>query len=286
MTFPAMRDVDGTMQRHTRRRLLARVCGWAAVLVLSSTGCGTLPNGRGWGQDATLRPGWQRIITSAVRAAKDPLVWVPLAGAAVLQIDDADESISDWAVDNTPIFGSVDSAKDARGYFGTLSEAALAITLLATPSGDEAPDWVTAKLKGGAFEYGARLLMYETVDVFKELSGRTRPDKSNDKSFPSEHAARVSFNSTLASRNTRSLQIPEQGRVALNVGYATLSALAAWSRVEAEGHYPSDVLVGAAWGRFLASFVYDAFLGVDHEPFLFNVYPIEGGGAVSLTFSF
>lgn len=281
-----MIDVESTMQRHTRRRLRAWVCGWTAVLLLSSTCCGRLPNGRGWGQDATLRPGWQRIITSAVNAAKDPLVWAPLAGAAVLQINDADESISDWAVDNTPIFGSVDSAKDARGYFGTLSDATLAITLLATPSGDEATDWVSAKLKGGAFEYGARFLMYSSVGVFKELSGRTRPDKSNDKSFPSEHAARVSLNSTLASRNTRSLQIPERGKLALNIGYGTLSAFAAWSRVEAWGHYPSDVLVGAAWGRFLASFVYDAFLGVDNEPFLFNVYPIEDGVAVSLSFSF
>ncbi len=133
-----MIDVDDTLQRPTRRRLLAWVCGWIAVLLLSTTGCGALPNGRGWGQDATLRPGWERVITSAIRAAKDPLVWAPLAGAAVLQIDDADKSISDWAVDNTPIFGSVDSAKDARGYFGTLSDVALATTLLATPSGDGA----------------------------------------------------------------------------------------------------------------------------------------------------
>lgn len=90
----------------------------------------------------------------------------------------------------------------------------------------------------------------------------------------------------MVSRNTRSLQIPEYGKVALNVGYATLSALAAWSRVEAEGHYPSDVLVGAAWGRFLASFVYDAFLGVDDEAVFFRVYPAEDAVAVSLGFSF
>ena len=31
-------------------------------------GCGTLPNGRGWGQDATLLPGWRRIAKAALDA--------------------------------------------------------------------------------------------------------------------------------------------------------------------------------------------------------------------------
>ena len=55
------------------------------VLLLASTllaGCGTLPDGRLWGQDATLVPGWDRVRDSAVGAARDPWVWGPLLGAA------------------------------------------------------------------------------------------------------------------------------------------------------------------------------------------------------------
>jgi len=50
------------------------------------SGCSTLPNGRGWGEDATFKPGWQVVRESAVNAARSPYTWVPLAGAALLQI--------------------------------------------------------------------------------------------------------------------------------------------------------------------------------------------------------
>jgi hypothetical protein len=61
------------------------------LLVACVAGCSTLPNGRGWGQDATLAPGWARVGQAAVQAACDPKVWVPLAGAAVFQIDGWDQ---------------------------------------------------------------------------------------------------------------------------------------------------------------------------------------------------
>jgi len=49
------------------------------------TGCSTLANGRGWEQDATLFPGWDRVGKAALNAAFEPETWVPAAGAAVLR---------------------------------------------------------------------------------------------------------------------------------------------------------------------------------------------------------
>src|SRR5690242_2252904 len=82
-----------------------------AVAALALSACATLPNGRLWGQDATLRPGWERVRDSAVEAARDPWVWAPLVGAAAFQIDNWDRRTSDWAREHTPVFGSQHSAE-------------------------------------------------------------------------------------------------------------------------------------------------------------------------------
>ena len=51
-------------------------------------------------------PSGARWKQAASRALKDRGTWIPLAGAAVVSIDDWDREVSDWAVENTPIFGS------------------------------------------------------------------------------------------------------------------------------------------------------------------------------------
>jgi membrane-associated phospholipid phosphatase len=40
--------------------------------VILRLGCGTLANGRGWGQDATLSPGWEQVGKAALNAALEP----------------------------------------------------------------------------------------------------------------------------------------------------------------------------------------------------------------------
>ena len=43
----------------------------------------------------------------------------------------------------------------------------------------------------------------------------------------------------------------------------TLAAATAWARVEAEKHYPADVLAGAAPGHFLTTVIHDSMMGLD-----------------------
>lgn len=94
-------------------------------------GCSTLPNGRGWGQDATIKPGWETVRESAIRAAKSPYTWAPLAGAALLQIGDWDSELADWASENTPVFGSQASARDASGFLKNLNVGVSVDSILA-----------------------------------------------------------------------------------------------------------------------------------------------------------
>jgi hypothetical protein len=67
----------------------------------------------------------------------------------------------------------------------------------------------------------------------------------------------------LASRNLRSIDMPTGARLTLDVGLYALTIGTSWSRIEAGWHFPADTLVGMALGNFMASFVNDAFLGLD-----------------------
>ena len=226
-------------------------------------GCSSLPNGRDWGQDATFKPGWQAVRESAVNAAKSPYTWAPLAGAALLQIGDWDSEVADWASENTPVFGSQQSARDASGTLKDISAVAWLVTALATPSGDSSGGWLGAKSKGVAVGVSAGLLTGGITSVVKNWSGRTRPDGSNTDSFPSGHSSFAANYATLASRNLQSIDMGDNYRRAMQIGFGVIAAGTAWSRVEAGVHYPSDVLVGMALGHFVGAFINDAFMGLN-----------------------
>jgi membrane-associated phospholipid phosphatase len=67
----------------------------------------------------------------------------------------------------------------------------------------------------------------------------------------------------------------------------TLAAGTAWARVEAQKHFPSDILAGAALGNFVASFVHDAFLGLpDDRRLALAVTPSRGRVVIAVAFDF
>ncbi len=252
--------------RGIRRAIVSCAC------VCVPCGCGTMENGRRWADDATLLPSAERLGHAALDALTAPGTWLPLAGAAVLQIDDWDGRISEWAIETTPIFGSVENAEDARGWTGTLSDSIYYASVLVTPSGEEAGGWFVDKAKGLAVGMGARVVTLVTTDLLKDATGRTRPNGSDDESLPSSHASGASVNATLTVRNVGATRWPTPVKYAVDTGVVGFAALSSWSRVEAGGHYPSDVLVGAALGHFLGRFFDEAFLrlpeGVTLEPLL------------------
>jgi membrane-associated phospholipid phosphatase len=120
----------------------------------------------------------------------------------------------------------------------------------------------------------------------KRATDRTRPS-GEDEGFPSSCASESFTDATLTSRNLDAIEMPAGLRTGLQVAtYGTASA-AAWARVEAGVHYPSDVLAGAALGRFLSSFIHDAFLGLprDGTPRL-EIAPSRDGIEVAVSFDF
>jgi hypothetical protein len=251
-----------------------------AVACLCSA-CTTLPDGSRWGDSATLTPGWQRVKASAMDAARSPWVWAPLAGAAVLQVDSWDEDVSEWATDETPVFGSVQNAEDWSDGLRDASVLGYAASVLATPSGEFDGDWLAAKARGAAMGVGAFAVTAGVTSGLKSLASRERPNGADDESFPSGHASTAAVFGTMTVRNLQSIDASPALRTTLEIGAGAITAGTAWARVEAGAHYPSDVLVGVALGNFMGAFFTEAFLGLEHgTKFAFSAEPTRGGALV------
>jgi membrane-associated phospholipid phosphatase len=264
---------------------------WPCRCVLIATtlyvsGCTTLQNGRSWGEDATIVPGWERVRASAVNAARDPWVWAPLAGAAVTQVDHFDRRISDWARRETPVFGSQANATTWSNDLRSASVAADAVTVLLTPSGEWGTSWLLDKVKGYAVDLTAATTAIETTTLLKNVTQRTRPNDSGTDSFPSGHATTSAVYTRLATLNLDEIELSDEARAALDTGLQVLNVGTAWARIEGGWHYPSDTLVGIALGNFCGMFFNDAFLGLDTSREKVAFAPLPGGGELTWQFRF
>lgn len=231
------------------------------LVLLLITGCETLPNGQLWGQSATIRPGWGRVEKAVKDAALAPQTWAPLVGAAVFRATDWDQHVSNWALDHHPVFGSSSSADTASDILAFSSAGVYGLTVLAAPGGPHPGSWLKAKIRGGVVGTAAFLTVVGMTEGLKAGVSRSRPDRSDDNSFPSLQASGTTTMATLASRNLEALQLAPAERTAANIGLGGLVAATDWARIEAGKHYPSDVLIGTALGYFVSSFFNDAFLG-------------------------
>jgi membrane-associated phospholipid phosphatase len=222
--------------------------------------CGGTYAHRPWGEDATITPGWERIGKSASEAAVQFQTWVPLAGAALLAISGADNKIQNWAIKNTPVFGSNDNASKYSNHLLNASIWIYISSAVILPGGD-VPGWLLNKSKGLAVGYAAILSTKYTTDGLKALSGRERPDGSNYESFPSGHTSAVAVYTMLTQRNIEYLDMDSAIEKSIDIALNTLTLATGWSRVESNSHYPTDILVGAALGNFIGAFISDSFLG-------------------------
>lgn len=235
----------------------ARLCLFCLL-----SGCSALANGSGWGQDATLTPGWERVGRAAKNAAFATGTWAPAAAALALQIGHADQNLQEWAAKNHPVFGSQRNADQMSDHLLRASGALWLASGLATPSGSEEGVWFQNKAQGIGVQMGAGILLRSTVGLLKDTTKRMRPNGLGKSSFPSYHASNTSLFNTMASKNIEHLGWSGNAVANTRFGLGTLTAATAWARIEANQHYPSDVLAGIALGHFFGAFFTDAFLGI------------------------
>lgn len=246
----------------------------ALVMVSVIAGCAGNPPDNSWGGNARWPTG-EHLGAALKSAALDPVSWGPLAGAALLSAGDLDDDITEWAMDETPLFGgdALGRSDDLRDLLG----AGYVITALLAPS-----DSFEDKARG----LGVGLLSFALEGVvsegLKDVTGRERPNGSNDRSFPSGHATNSAARAHLIRRNLAAIEMPGWARTGLNATAYTMAASGSFARVEGGKHHMSDVLAGFALGNFIARFVSEAFLP-DESGVLLRATPLSGGAAMSIT---
>jgi membrane-associated phospholipid phosphatase len=263
--------------------LTGAIFGWMCL----ATGCGTLAHGRGWGQDAFVHVNAQTTVHAVQNALFDVQTLLPAAGAIVFAAGGLDHRASDWATEHTPLFGSQETARNVSGYLRGTLLAETFVTMLATPSGNDAKEWLPAKGKGVGVELLALGATAGTTEVFKRPANRTRPDGSSNGSLPSNHASMAFSAATLTNRNVESLHLTPRARYPLQAANILLASGTAWARVEGAKHFPSDVLAGAALGRFLSVVIHDACIGLPAAQRLqLNLWPSREGVQAQVSFFF
>lgn len=212
----------------------------AALLLLS--GCATARSQFG----VPSRDDWKRAVGAALR---DPDTWIPAVTAVAVAAVGVDEDVSDWAREQTPIFGSVHRAESASDELKGASHVLMFATAV-PPAG--VPDrWTIVALD--ALEEEAIVATVGAVTLgAKKAADRERPDGSNRASFPSGHSSGSSATGALARENLARSAIPSRWHPAIRVGTRVIHGATAWARIEAGKHYPTDVLAGSALGNLLA----------------------------------
>ncbi|MCE9593856.1 MAG: phosphatase PAP2 family protein [Planctomycetes bacterium] len=154
-------------------------------------------------------------------------------------------------------------------------------------------DWASGD-DGRSFEVAAETIALTTTTTFalKELVGRQRPTGTSHSSFPSGHTSFAFSGATLFARRI-------QDETGSRLGYLLYlpAAYVGINRVEANRHFPSDVVAGAFLGILCANWVYNAHYGeegrasiyrrtVDEHAWTLQPVVTEHGVGLSLDFSF
>jgi membrane-associated phospholipid phosphatase len=193
------------------------------------TGCAALPGARRWGEDVTISPGWDRQVSA-------------------------------WAIRETPIFSSPRSAANWSDHLRSAAVLSHGVTVLLTPSGEDARTRMVNKAKGYALDLAIVGVANGITHVLKAEVGRMRPSRTNTESFTSGHTTSATTYGRLAARNLGYFDITAAARRRITYGLDALTIATAWARVEAGAHYPSDTLFSIALGNFSANFFRNAFV--------------------------
>ena len=217
---------------------------------------------------------------AAKEAWQSPATWMPAAAAATFWVTGVDTGVSDWARQQTPVFGNEESARRRSDDLRFWANRLMNVSQLSYFFDAEE---TSQPLRQSLLGYTAAITATEAGLWIKKATDRTRPNQAvNSPSFPSQHAAR-SFAYTAATQQTF---IAADRDDAFSKSIMALSWLTstgtAWARVEAGAHYPSDILAGAALGNFTTIFLQKVMLP-HKSPVYFSYDPISStitGGVV------
>jgi membrane-associated phospholipid phosphatase len=256
-------------------------CAGLVLFACLSEGC-AVSRGRASFAPAPLA----RLQRGVVRAATDPHTWVPLAAAGVVWAAGVDEEVSDWAREHKPLTrftGDADSWSDWTAGFTAISAAVSSALPL---RGADAAGVSSMRAQRAAATGLGIGLAAGSVQFVKPALGRPRPSGGKRNAFPSGHMALSGAAAASWRRNIEYLRISRWEKTLFQGGMTALVALNGWDRIEKGRHFPTDILVGYAYGNFFGILANDLVLGDWRSPALhLRGLPSRDGARVELGLS-
>ena len=223
----------------------------AALLLVSLLGACSVNPALSWRKEAS------RLTLVALDAVKHPLTWGPIAGASALAATGWDERISDWAVNETPLFGGTEKAADASDRLLNAATVSMLSSGVLLPNQGRYDTFPGRRVAANLLAFGAS---NGIVEQLKPIVGRERPNSLGNTSFPSGHAVAAMTSAILIEKNLEDGRIPLPERIVGSVAAYGVAAATSWARIEGEKHYPVDVLASTAIANFVARFFYAALI--------------------------
>lgn len=224
-----------------------------SVVLTMTSGCGVIRN--------TL-PSMDQVIQDAKVSAREPSTWLPLATAAAIGVTGTDNRITDWAVDETPIYGSQSRAGKVSDNLRDALVAGMVLSSVFAPTGTTDNAFPTRRVTANALTFG---LIGGIVGIGKVTVGRERPNNRDDRSFPSGHSSAAFSSAILIEQNFNATVEKPWLRKSIKTGTYVSAAAVAWARVEAEEHHPIDVLVSAGLSNFIVKTFYSSIVSGDQN---------------------
>lgn len=185
-------------------------------------------------------------------------------GSSLALLGDHDRSISDSLAGNGALHETLEPGQFVGGF---AFQAGAAVLTYAIGRATDKP----RVARVGADLIRAQVLSQTVTQTIKFAAGRTRPDGSNDQSFPSGHTSSSFATATVLQRH-----------FGWKVGVPAFAAAAyvAASRVQMQKHYFTDVAFGAIVGIIAGRTV---TLRIGGERFTLAPMAAPGGAGIALT---
>jgi PAP2 superfamily len=227
----------------------------------------------------------EKFSKATQNAIQQPSVWAPLLAATVIGGADKDAEISDWAQEETPVFGSTQSAVDASDNLVNLLVVSTAVSALLIPDQSDATDILSTNMKFVLVEGLGLSVNTGITNALKSEAGRTRPNDFDQRSFPSGHTSRAFTAATFAKHNIQQYDLDENSKKYFDWTFNSAAIATGWARVEAGWHYPSDVLAGAALGNVVASIISEMYLDTNDNVTI-SIQLFRDSKNIAFSFSF
>ena len=202
------------------------------------------------------------FLGHALTTADREDIWIPLIGMTVFLLGGLDDGVSEWALDENPIFGSASRAQEFSDIGrDILVGGAFLCSLVKVdkPAKSQPYGSLSFDFKG-AVNFGlGKVINSGTTELLKKAIGRERPDAQSGgaspyRSLPSGHTSSAFFGASVIKNRLGSLDSFKAHENIFVFGLYGLAGAVSWARIEGGRHWTSDVLFGAAIGNFFGNY--------------------------------